>query len=81
MVRQFFGIDFGTSNSTVSVCADGPARLIALEAGEVTLPSAVFWHAEGAPPEVGRAAIASYLRGEDGRLMQGAEKHAGIFAD
>jgi hypothetical chaperone protein len=77
MARQFFGIDFGTSNSTVSVCADGPARLIALEGGEVTLPSAVFWEAEGGPPEFGRAAIAAYLRGEDGRLMRGLKSTLG----
>ena len=77
MAGQFFGIDFGTSNSTVSVCAEGPARLIALEAGEVTLPSAVFWDADGAPPEVGRAAIAAYLRGEDGRLMRGLKSTLG----
>ena len=77
MAGQYFGIDFGTSNSTVSVCTDGPARLIALEAGEVTLPSAVFWDADGAPPEFGRAAIAAYLRGDDGRLMRGLKSTLG----
>ena len=77
MAGQFFGIDFGTSNSTVSVCSDGPARLIALEGDEVTLPSAVFWDADGAPPEFGRAAIAAYLRGEDGRLMRGLKSTLG----
>ena len=77
MLRQYFGIDFGTSNSAVSVCSDGPARLIVLEDGEVTLPSAVFWDADGAPPQFGRAAVAAYLRGEDGRLMRGLKSTLG----
>lgn len=77
MARVFAGIDFGTSNSTVGLADDGAARLVALEGDEVTLPSAVFFDAEGAPPLFGRAALAAYLGGEDGRLMRGLKSTLG----
>ncbi len=71
------GVDFGTSNSTVSVPDGANARLIALEGDSVTLPSAVFWDADGAPPQFGRAAIAAYVEGDDGRLMRGLKSTLG----
>lgn len=71
------GLDFGTSNSTLAVIDSGCARLIALEEGQVTLPSAVFFDSEGAPPLFGRAAIAAYVSGEEGRLMRGLKSTLG----
>lgn len=71
------GVDFGTSNSTVSVPSGDAARLIPLEGGAVTLPSAVFWDSDGLPPQFGRAAIAAYVGGEDGRLMRGLKSTLG----
>jgi hypothetical chaperone protein len=73
----FAGIDFGTSNSTVSLADQTRSWLIPLEGDEVTLPSAVFWEADGAPPQFGRAAIAAYVSGEDGRLMRGLKSTLG----
>ncbi|MFN7053226.1 MAG: Hsp70 family protein, partial [Gemmobacter sp.] len=70
------GIDFGTSNSTVGMAEGGAARLIALEGSAVTLPSAVFWHEDGSP-SFGRAAIADYVEGEEGRLMRGLKSTLG----
>lgn len=76
-MTQFCGIDFGTSNSTVSLAGrDGPARLIALEGDHLTLPSAVFW-AEDGPVLFGRAAVAAYIEGDDGRLMRGLKSTLG----
>ncbi|TGD64575.1 Hsp70 family protein [Tabrizicola sp. WMC-M-20] len=71
------GVDFGTSNSTVSIPAGFGAELIALEGDHATLPSAVFWDAEGAPPQFGRAAMAAYVEGDDGRLMRGLKSALG----
>ncbi|MGB8814207.1 MAG: Hsp70 family protein, partial [Paracoccaceae bacterium] len=71
------GIDFGTSNSTVALNDATGAHLIALEGDHVTLPSAVFWEADGAPPQFGRAAIAAYTGGDDGRLMRGLKSILG----
>ena len=77
MPKLFAGIDFGTSNSTVSLADQTRSWLIPLEGDEVTLPSAVFWEADGAPPQFGRAAIAAYVSGEDGRLMRGLKSTLG----
>jgi hypothetical chaperone protein len=77
MTPTYCGIDFGTSNSTVALADDSGARLIALEAEAQTLPSAVFWESDGSAPQFGRAAIAAYIGGEDGRLMRGLKSTLG----
>ncbi len=76
-MTRFCGIDFGTSNSTVALADGAGARLIALEGAAVTLPSAVFWESDGSLPVFGRAAIAAYMRGDDGRLMRGLKSTLG----
>lgn len=64
------GIDFGTSNSTVGWCRPGQTALLALEGDKLTLPSVVFFHAEDNVTSYGRAALADYLSGDEGRLMR-----------
>lgn len=66
------GIDFGTSNSTAGCGSAGPGQvaLLPLEDGKVTLPSVVFFHAEDGHISYGRAALADYLAGDEGRLMR-----------
>ncbi len=71
------GIDFGTSNTTVSVFDAAGARLLPLEDGSVTLPSAVFFESDTTAAEFGRAAVAAYIRGDDGRLMRGLKSTLG----
>jgi len=74
----YCAIDFGTSNSAVAVPDGAAMRLIELEPGFRTMPTAVFYPAEvdargsaaPAPCEFGRAAIAAYVDGIDGRLMR-----------
>ncbi|MFT3735284.1 MAG: Hsp70 family protein [Rhodocyclaceae bacterium] len=64
------GIDFGTSNSTAALCdASGP-RLLPLEDDKLTLPSAVFFNLDEDSLAFGRAALAEYLEGYEGRLMR-----------
>ncbi len=70
MMSNACGVDFGTSNSTVGWSQPGSPSLLTLEDGKPTLPSAVFFHAEDAVVSYGRAAIADYLEGYDGRLMR-----------
>ncbi len=73
---SFCAIDFGTSNSAVAVPADTGMALVELEPGQRTMPTAVFYFAEGrhdadGPPRAfGRAAITAYVDGHDGRLMR-----------
>ena len=73
----FCAIDFGTSNSAIAIPdASGGMRLVELEPGRLTMPTAVFYFAEGrhdadGPPRAfGRAALAAYVEGADGRLMR-----------
>jgi hypothetical chaperone protein len=69
-------IDFGTSNSAIAVPSDaGAMELVELEPGHRTMPTAVFYFVEGAethgPPRAfGRAAVAAYVDGIEGRLMR-----------
>lgn len=68
---QALGIDFGTSNSAVAALdAGGAARLLPLEDGATTLPTAIFFNSEDKTVHFGRDAVALYLAGTDGRLMR-----------
>jgi len=64
------GVDFGTSNSTVGWVRPGQPSLLTLEDGKATLPSVVFFNADEDAVRYGRAALADYLEGYDGRLMR-----------
>jgi hypothetical chaperone protein len=70
-------IDFGTSNSAIALpVPEGGVHLVELEPGYPTMPSAVFYDAEDHATHLeprrayGRAAIAAYVDGFDGRLMR-----------
>jgi hypothetical chaperone protein len=73
----FVAIDFGTSNSAVAL-PQGPhgVQLVALEPGQPTMPTAVFYRADTPAQQLeadrlyGRAAVAAYVEGIDGRLMR-----------
>ena len=64
------GVDFGTSNSTVGWVRPGQPVMLGLEDGKATLPSVVFFNAEDEEVTFGRAALAEYLAGYEGRLMR-----------
>ena len=63
------GLDFGTSNTTLGTIAGREPVLTALEAGQTTIPSAIFYEVDGAVL-IGRKAIAAYVEGASGRLMR-----------
>ncbi|MFT0858548.1 Hsp70 family protein [Ancylobacter sp. G4_0304] len=65
----FCGLDFGTSNTTLGYYGGEAPRLARLEDGKDTVPSAVFYGRDGALT-IGRAAMALYVGGTDGRLMR-----------
>jgi hypothetical chaperone protein len=73
----FVAIDFGTSNSAVALPRpESGVRLVDLEPGQPTMPTAVFYRADTPPQQLeperlyGRAAIAAYVEGVEGRLMR-----------
>jgi hypothetical chaperone protein len=73
---DYCAIDFGTSNSAIALPGADGVRLVELEPGYRTMPTAVFYLND--PDEVaehgerlyGRAAIEAYVQGIDGRLMR-----------
>lgn len=83
---SYCAIDFGTSNSSVVIAdAQQQTRLVPLENGETSMPTAVFYltdeleatHVHGVQrPDgamaraYGRAALAAYVDGYSGRLMR-----------
>ena len=65
------GIDFGTSNSTLSYQHGGDVALAALEDDKTTLPSAVFFgHEKTDGFLIGRSAVVAYVDGAQGRLLR-----------
>jgi hypothetical chaperone protein len=70
MAACFCGLDFGTSNSTLALHANGRAFLCPLEGEAVTLPSAVFYDFEDHSVRFGRDAVRTYVEGAEGRLLR-----------
>jgi hypothetical chaperone protein len=74
----YCAIDFGTSNSALALPRAGVegVELVALEGSFTGMPTAVFYAVEGLAPHqqpqrlYGRAAIAAYVEGTEGRLMR-----------
>ena len=73
-------IDFGTSNSAIALPAGEGVQLVELEPGQRTMPTAVFYAVEGLAAfeepqrHYGRAAVAAYVEGIEGRLMRSMKK-------
>jgi hypothetical chaperone protein len=63
------GLDFGTSNTTLGMIEGTAPVLVALESGQTTIPSAIFYEVDGAVL-IGRRAIEAYIEGAPGRLMR-----------
>jgi hypothetical chaperone protein len=63
------GLDFGTSNTTLGIISGREPVLTALEAGQTTIPSAIFYEVDGAVL-IGCKAIEAYVEGAPGRLMR-----------
>ena len=64
------GVDFGTSNSAAGIARDGAPHLIALEAGQMTLPTAVFFDFDSKKMLIGSRAGTALLAGQEGRYMR-----------
>src|SRR5690606_781085 len=78
------GLDFGTSNSTLSFIApDGQPSLVPLEGAQATIPSVLFFGFEDDSLHFGRAAVAEYVTGAEGRLMRSLKSVLGtsLYAD
>ncbi|MFM0739125.1 Hsp70 family protein [Paraburkholderia xenovorans] len=67
---NYCAIDFGTSNSAVAVPDGAALKLAPVEGAYTTLPTSVFFNTDEDTREFGRAALAAYIDGFDGRLMR-----------
>lgn len=70
MNSAVIGIDFGTSNTAAAIVQDGVTRLIALEPGRDTLPTAIFLDYAARSTLIGSAAVGAMIEGRDGRFMR-----------
>lgn len=64
------GVDFGTSNSAVGFAIKGQPRLIDLEAGAQTMPTAVFFDFDAKQIVYGYPAQIALIGGDEGRYMR-----------
>ena len=64
------GIDFGTSNTAAGVIDQGRAKILTLEGGKDTMPTAIFLDFVNHETLYGRAAAQAMIDGMDGRFMR-----------
>ncbi|MBD8065348.1 Hsp70 family protein [Devosia sp. PTR5] len=77
------GLDFGTSNSTLGRVSTAGPELVRLEGAHQTIPSVLFFGFEDDRLRFGRAAVAEYVTGAEGRLMRSLKSVLGtaLFND
>jgi len=63
-------MDFGTSNTAAALLADGATRVIALEPGRTTMPTAVFLDFADRRMLIGHEAAQAMMEGRDGRFLR-----------
>mgnify|MGYP001085928208 FL=1 len=68
--QQVLAVDFGTSNSAVGICRNGQAQILEMEAGQQTLPTALFFDYEEKVVNFGSAAEQALFEGAWGRYMR-----------
>ena len=79
MFTNYCGIDFGTSNSAISVSnTSKKTSLITLENNKTTIPSAIFYKSDNInAPIFGTSALNLYFEGEEGRFMRSLKRILG----
>lgn len=70
MLPDTLAVDFGTSNTAAAVLHDGQVRRIPVETGADTLPTAVFFPANGGAMRIGTDAARALTDGAEGRYMR-----------
>src|SRR5262245_30464112 len=64
------GIDFGTSNSSVGVCDVGGPRLLPIQRGATSVPTALFFGFDDDSTTFGHEALERYFAREPGRYLR-----------
>ncbi len=79
MYKSYCGIDFGTTNSAVSIIKeDGTLKQIIFEKNRETIPTAIFFPEHNTyKPIYGSKAIEEYITGGNGRFMRSIKRILG----
>ena len=79
MYNSYCGIDFGTTNSAVSVVDDFLySKLVTFENNKTTIPSAIFFPEDNTyKPIFGHLAVLQYINGSQGRFMRSLKRILG----
>ncbi len=64
------GIDFGTSNSSVGVCDAAGPRLLPIQGGATSVPTALFFSFDDNSTTFGHEALERYFAHEQGRYLR-----------
>lgn len=64
------GIDFGTSNSSIGVCDAGGPRLLPIQQGATSVPTALFFSLDDNSTTFGHEALERYFARESGRYLR-----------
>jgi hypothetical chaperone protein len=64
------GIDFGTSNSSIGVCERGEPRLLPIQRGATSVPTALFFGFDDDSTTFGHEALERYFAREPGRYLR-----------
>ena len=65
-----YGIDFGTSNSSIGVCDHTGPRLIPIQEGATSVPTALFFNFDDDATVYGQEALEQYFAREPGRYLR-----------
>ncbi len=68
-IHDYCGLDFGTSNSTIGVCAGNNITMVPLDKEKPIIRSAIFFDFEAGGCQFGQQGVTDYLSGVHGRLM------------
>ncbi len=65
-----YGLDFGTSNTSIACFSGNAPHLVELQAGRSSIPTAIFFSFDDGHAYFGRDAVERYLLGDEGRLLR-----------
>lgn len=76
-MARWLGVDFGTSNTSAAVLEGARVRLLQLEPGRTSVPSAIFLDFDARRMLVGTEAVAALVEGREGRLLRAIKRVLG----
>ncbi|MBP1804616.1 Hsp70 family protein [Rubellimicrobium aerolatum] len=76
-MARWLGVDFGTSNTSAAAMVGGRPRLVELEPGRVSVPTAIFLDAGTRRMLFGTEAVEALVAGREGRFLRAVKRVLG----